>query len=186
AIIGVLASIITPAANSAVRKAKSTQCRSNLSQISKVILNYATDHQGRYPQMTNDWSAITSKYLQGSGDKVHAVFFCPAVKGESTMRNQLGDYGVNSLVLNGSRSSQIYSPSSTILMADRGANATLNLTSENDFQPVFASRRHGGKQNPEVNIVFCDGHVAGVPQDALQQALADNTIKFEKERQDSQ
>ncbi|MCF7849407.1 MAG: prepilin-type N-terminal cleavage/methylation domain-containing protein, partial [Kiritimatiellales bacterium] len=49
AIIGVLASIITPAANSAVRKAKSTQCRTNLSQISKVILNYAIDHQGRYP-----------------------------------------------------------------------------------------------------------------------------------------
>jgi len=183
AIIGILASVITPAVHSAVRKARSTKCRSNLYQLAKVILNYSIDHQGCYPRITNDWRALTAKYLPDSDDRINEVFFCPAVRGiHTTKRNRLGDYGANVLALDGSRTSQIYSHATTILLADRGVDDDLALTRPDDFQKVFDSRRHGSKTSPEVNIAFCDGHVSAVTQKELQKAFNDKKIKFQKTR----
>jgi prepilin-type N-terminal cleavage/methylation domain-containing protein/prepilin-type processing-associated H-X9-DG protein len=95
AIIAILASLIVPSAGSALDRAKTTACASNLKQISAAILSYAADNNSQLPQFNRDvtkqgdnasWvgALVLGGYIDApvseSRSKIpsNSVFRCPA------------------------------------------------------------------------------------------------------------
>lgn len=87
AIISLLAALLFPMGSKVMKRAKATQCSSNLRQIYTALSSYATDNNSYYPALTdgtNDWDkgAITP-YLplrDVQNNKANAVFICPAAE----------------------------------------------------------------------------------------------------------
>ena len=93
AIIGILAGLLVPAVMSAVSRARTLQCQSNLKQIATAVLEYSTDYNGRIlPLCISDqelyWCNILARRGLSAQNAVDlpddmrssqaSVFLCPA------------------------------------------------------------------------------------------------------------
>jgi len=124
AIIGILASMLLPALNSARQKANRAKCQNNLRQVGLALKAYATDHDGVFPWRATDswaWStAITATpasgsigadparpagalkgtwaYFQSVDNELGSpkVLFCPAERGASRAQSEV--FGLNNTV----------------------------------------------------------------------------------------
>jgi prepilin-type N-terminal cleavage/methylation domain-containing protein/prepilin-type processing-associated H-X9-DG protein len=173
AIIALLASLLVPAVNRALSRAKSVSCQSNLRQLAQGFMQYAMDHDTRLPYQQSStsvtWHVDISPYLEGfsNGDfydlaqlnrPAPGVFRCPVSK--NTIRSgNYSDYGMNYLV-NDHGGSQPYQrtlsdlPAAEVILLGDSVNCgrRLSIYSPN----AGLDPRH---TKDTANVVYVDGHV---------------------------
>lgn len=156
-IVAMLISMLTPAIGRAIAKAESVKCANNLSQVGIAVMNYAADHDNRFPQIesmpTNpvyppDGGAGTMLAVLGPYGITEATLRCPAdvklhnyfkKEGSSYMwRPTVDDELTNAPKIYIPRRGEIVPPASRLALATDFEGAT-----------------HGG----HINAVFADGHV---------------------------
>ncbi len=169
AIIAILAAILFPIFMQAKQAARRTECASNLEQISKAMLVYSTDYQGRIPRWnssTGTWDRAIWNYVRNK-----QAFSCPINMIDPTTHKTWKSEGVEYVRsyamaknVNGQIVEQAPKPSKTVLLLEKGS------------QPIFVSAdavaewfdqtygynhessskfwHDGGK-----NFSFCDGHI---------------------------
>lgn len=149
AIVGVLIGLLFPALRNARAAARTTQCLSNLRQISLAIQMYVNDSNGRLPVLqnrasTNDPLPALDTVLLREVDHQRAVFGCGA-DGKQLFESTGTSYFWN-FTVNGQDVNRLFSivggtePTRVPLLSDKEA-----------FHP---DTKDG------VNILYADGHVA--------------------------
>lgn len=174
AIISLLVGMITPAAGTALRTARSVACRNNLRQIGMALTALVADeglypaegHKGLPPERSAAWFVLLPSYL-GERDvrRAHGVFQCPATHFETPIyfdqaspksfkwNGRLDDRGRPSRYRPGS----VPDESSVLLMADAVAGET-GMGQWGHLTPGGIEwRRHGG----QVNVLYLDGSTLG-------------------------
>ncbi|MEI6084924.1 MAG: type II secretion system protein [Verrucomicrobiota bacterium] len=149
AIIGVLVGLLFPTLRNARAAAKTTQCLSNLRQISLAIQSYVNDSNGRLPVLqnrgsTNDpWPALDTVLLpEVNGSR--AVFGCPA--DDKNLFVSTGTSYFWNFTVNGQDLNRLFS----IAGGDEPTRVPL-LSDKEAFHPDTKDR---------VNILYADGHAA--------------------------
>ena len=113
AIVAILASLFLPALSKAKEKARSTQCLSNVRQLSLGLLEFVEEHDeypldGIFTRGRLLWQRAVSVELTGDSLRAYSeftkgVFNCPSVRGPGD--RQFFDYGYNSFGLGNENSS---------------------------------------------------------------------------------
>lgn len=99
ALILVLMALLAPMLMRGRESARRSACASNLTQLGGALHLYAQDYDGRFPAVTNDWTAITQLY-----SKNRQVNACPNEPAASRAQFQPGV-----LAKTGAGSMQLYS-----------------------------------------------------------------------------
>jgi prepilin-type N-terminal cleavage/methylation domain-containing protein len=176
AIIGILAAMLLPALSKAKEKARTTQCKSNLRQISLGLVLYADDGNGRYPMAggsipwnaaehtspSNSWMQQVFSYVQNTN-----IYHCPADQQPGFFTYFIGARAA--FVATGRFAAinrrQIMFPSAYVLSgdaqdffpedADRDDYTFNCVGGSTNGIPALSWQVHGKGQN----ILFDDGHV---------------------------
>jgi prepilin-type N-terminal cleavage/methylation domain-containing protein/prepilin-type processing-associated H-X9-DG protein len=175
AVIAILAAMLLPALSSARTKAQSTQCASNLRQLSVATFLYCQDNNDLLPfawynesdASDNNFSALLTPLLyhadfDGYGDFENKVFSCPKrmvepLVGPNPMRISYGMNANNSVDFpdpHTRRLAQVPNPAGTLLLAD-----VAYLYNHPPIQRLDADQV-GYKHDNRANFVFFDGHAA--------------------------
>ncbi|MBU0651160.1 type II secretion system GspH family protein [bacterium] len=75
AIIGILATMITPAIGRARERARRAKCMNNMKQIGYLISLYQMDHNEQFPDDSSNFQTLVDG-LEGKVD--NAIFLCPS------------------------------------------------------------------------------------------------------------
>jgi len=190
-ILVILLALIFPAANSALKRAKSTQCMNNLRQISQAYLNYAAANEGRYPATGNydysggsGWGAfwpdilIAEGYLneERTGER-EGVFWCPAEKNH----HGIADYGPSDNVIPHTKNVlpvvRVREPSKTILLGEvrramgdgefGGSWRILAGQWIESGEPGSSGSPLPARHDGYAYMAFCDGHVEAISEERL-------------------
>jgi len=145
AIIGILAGLLLPVLARARAAGKSTACKNNLSQISKGVLLFVSDHQV-YPDVAARPTLASGKKRLCDELKPYVpdfrAFQCPA-DNQNLFQKEGASYEWN-IILNGrtqdSLVEQLIGPSKTPMLYD--------------YENFHPPNSYGGK-----NVAFCDGSV---------------------------
>ncbi len=119
-IIALLSSLIVPAVQSSLERAKITESSSNIRQLALANLNYAVDHRGRFARAqeirnltrwhggrasTSDpfdpGTGYLSPYLGGSGRVKMCPLLLAEVEGSDSWEDGTGGYGYNAAYIGG-------------------------------------------------------------------------------------
>jgi prepilin-type N-terminal cleavage/methylation domain-containing protein/prepilin-type processing-associated H-X9-DG protein len=175
AIIALIASMIIPAVNSGLSRAKSASCRSNLRQLGLGFQMYASDYQGRIPFQQKDsgttWHVEVAPYLEGFTNadfydlaqvdsRPPGVFACPSSK--ATIRSgNYSDYGMNYMVNDYGPTQSVPQrmleqiPVSQVMLLADAVNCGRRLS---PYSPNGnMDPRHSKKY---INVLYVDGHVS--------------------------
>jgi prepilin-type processing-associated H-X9-DG protein/prepilin-type N-terminal cleavage/methylation domain-containing protein len=177
AIIGILASMLLPALNSARQVALQAQCANNLKQLGSVFHLYANENLGYLPVANesdglsvNNWVKVLAKYygleILGADSTPRPPFICPSDKDVLTTYRGMSlplSYALNyyciiqPLGVGGKKLARIKNPSETLLSCDIKNNYYIirgngGLISDSYNNPDY---RH----NNGLNILYVDGHV---------------------------
>jgi prepilin-type N-terminal cleavage/methylation domain-containing protein len=158
AIVAVLATLITPAAGTAIERARSAKCLNNLRQIGAAVQQYVADNGYRFPAIETDPPSLpedlenkgTALEVLGPYGVTQATLTCPT--DAATLRN-VEKHGTSyhfSPVL------QDETPASVKIYSRRGIFNIDNvgrLTVCTDFQAVHPGKPIG------VNVLKADGRV---------------------------
>jgi prepilin-type N-terminal cleavage/methylation domain-containing protein/prepilin-type processing-associated H-X9-DG protein len=161
AIIAVLAAILLPVFAAAREKARETSCCSNMGQVGKAFLMYASDYDDGIPQ---EWYAGGGGFLQDLQPYLRSidVFFCPSQPGEKT-----SSYGMPAWTAwapsQGAAATlaTATTPATTILLAEQWSSwfsARDPVHWRSSWWPELGNvawTRHSGA----ANYTFVDGHV---------------------------
>lgn len=184
-IIALLATLLFPAMKNVRELSHTASCMSNLSQIGKGLLAYASDNNGSLPAAkdnTKSWPQRTfmfqiNPYLGNlpattsqQQNKVcfDGVFRCRGKKDwnlAGPTDQQKTSYGMNtfsptSIPSEGKRLAAIEYPSKTLLVADVQMDGDYALRNTHYMYRDYKALRHQKKDN----ILFCDGHVETLPE----------------------
>jgi prepilin-type N-terminal cleavage/methylation domain-containing protein/prepilin-type processing-associated H-X9-DG protein len=175
AIIAILAAAVVPALSSARKKARATQCHSNLRQLSMTTFLYCQDNNDYLPfawydetdPSDNNFLSLLTPILyrvefDGYGDFETKVFTCPTrmtepLVGPNPMRISYGMNAYNSLDFPDPRTrrlAQVPNPPATLLIADVAFAYNHPPIQRPDPDQV------GYKHDNKANVVFFDGHAA--------------------------
>ncbi len=188
AIISILAAILFPVFSSARKKARSTQCLSNLNQLCKACLMYADDHDGRlfdnpypgptYGHVETYWALAVLPYVQNTD-----IFACPSwdysIKpGYYVDAPFRVGYGLSDIIANGApdRPSPIplavmRRPAETALLGDSawlwGSGAYWEDRDNDGYKEAYwcqsrlnSAYYYGRPRHMDgINVAYCDGHV---------------------------
>jgi prepilin-type N-terminal cleavage/methylation domain-containing protein/prepilin-type processing-associated H-X9-DG protein len=92
AIIALLATMLTPMVSKSIQSARTRQCASNLRQIGLGLLNYAQDHEGRFPGSATTTGSVSWHDILRLGNYVgmpvqrmgptplRGQLYCPSMK----------------------------------------------------------------------------------------------------------
>jgi prepilin-type N-terminal cleavage/methylation domain-containing protein/prepilin-type processing-associated H-X9-DG protein len=188
AIIGILASMLLPALQSAKNLAKSATCVSNLKQIGYSVAMYQVDWRGYFPgcsgfevllanldtytNIPSTTSSTTPEYAK--------IFFCPSDKGREEAKRCIWSYAANnytrwdqssdssSRAQNMKNINSITNPSNFINMGDgkRSTNSAFCFTIKT--WPIKSDSDPAGgdtwgavdfRHNKLANLLYCDTHV---------------------------
>ena len=182
-IIAILAALLMPGFNNAIKSAKGTKCAGNLKQIGAAMMAYAGENNGVFPisggaiDYNNTgsgaigWTQQLDKYLPTNGGTDLRIFQCPITsllypnsKNYGYFNGAHAAYAAAGNTSAALRQSLIQFPSKLILAGDIASNMfTLTDTDKDDYtqSPAFSdaatmAKMHSGKSN----ILFADGHVA--------------------------
>ena len=177
AIIAVLAALALPAIRNAQAQSLSVKCASNLMQLGKATLLYASDNELRLPQSSHQgdsWTNALQPYASGT-----ITFRCPADEVKTrAITYVINDYltaapcGAEYLsARNQSRLVCVQKPSQTVFFMELSKTAGtpdhLHLAdmgeNEGVFDPATISslvgvQRHGGS----ANYLFADAHAESI------------------------
>jgi prepilin-type N-terminal cleavage/methylation domain-containing protein len=184
AVLSVLAAIAVPIILSSRAKSRFALCKSNLQQVNRAVLQYANEHSGFLPEMTQNrppggwwWykeEVKTYVGLTGPSSANDKVFACPDDRGYGeTAKNtpfwKTAKFNFTSYVLNsvnlpgmphiaGRQVASIVSPEKTLLVMEWTAHAPLS----------WHRSKTGRKNTPFYNdaesmVGFVDGHIGFVP-----------------------
>lgn len=188
AIIAILAAILFPVFNNARRKARATQCLSNINQLGKACLMYADDFDGRL--FDNPWSGPTVGHVQTYWALAVLpyvqnmdIFACPAwdysIRPGSYVDAPFKvGYGLSDVIANGApdRPSPIplqvmRRPAETALIGDAawlwGSGSYWEDRDSDGYPEAYwcqsainsASWWYGRPRHMDgINVFFCDGH----------------------------
>lgn len=170
AIIAILASILFPVFVNAKNAARRSECASNMGQLCRAMLSYASDYQGRVPNWNGaggTWDRVIWGYVKSKN-----VFSCPNnLMNPSTHKRWVDANGqlikIRSYAMAKNVSAQLVEqapkPSKTVLLLEKGAQpmfVTADSVAEwfdqtygYDRDPQSKFWHDGGK-----NFAFCDGH----------------------------
>jgi prepilin-type N-terminal cleavage/methylation domain-containing protein/prepilin-type processing-associated H-X9-DG protein len=173
AIIAILAAILFPVFVTAKRAAYQAQCVSNLGQLTRAIMMYASDNQGRIPRWKSLDSASqvwdTSVYSYVKNKK---VFSCPVNLVDSTGRPWSATYHdvvIRSYSMPKNISAQVVEqaprPSLTVLLFEKGSRP---FGQSSDSTGEWFDQTYGYGKDPSHKFwhnggkvfAFCDGHAA--------------------------
>lgn len=182
----VLAAVIVPAVLRGRARTRMTQCMANLQQISRAVMLYANDHDGRLPAMASApipgaWWHYREQVkgylgLRGPASPQETVFGCPSDRGygdgaeapvpfRRSRKHLFTSYvfnGVNHLPglpnVAGRELSSLKEPEKTLLVLEWTAHAPLS----------WHRSRTGRANTPFYNnaesvVAFADGRVALIP-----------------------
>lgn len=149
AIIAILAAILFPVFAKAREKARQSTCLSNCKQISLAILQYAQDHDERFPMLYSQPANTADRVglIQSTQPytKSFQVHDCPSSDGKSST-SYLGSasYGYNPYLINsgfGARLADVQRSAETVLMADvlQDRNAPGRLLTAESFGPMLTA-----------------------------------------------
>lgn len=168
AIIAILAAILFPVFVSARAAASRIKCLSNVEQLSKALIIYATDHQGRIPDWTSPsgiWDKAVWNYVRNK-----EVFTCPINRfNPSTHQPWPANVVVRSYCMAKNVARQITDqcprPSWTVLLFEKGSQPIFTMS---DSVAEWFDQTYGyAHDNPASfwhdrgkNFAYCDGHAA--------------------------
>lgn len=174
AIIAILAAILFPIFLSSKAAARRSECMSNVGQLSKAMLIYSSDYQGRIPHWwsnssNSSWDTAISKFVRNK-----TMFACPInVLNPSTHKRWVDANGKPALVrsyampqnVSGQLVEQAPKVSATVLLLEKGSQligAQADATAEWFDQTYGYNRESAGKfwHGEGKNFAFCDGHAA--------------------------
>lgn len=179
AILALLSALMLPTINNVLAMSRSTQCLSNLRQISSALLSFSQDRDNEILRWVDDgpdfWYNVLAKngYMPYANGK--AVWRCPANKtgimnpGETGSAGSNMTYAINAVWPSASydhksgpsyptgsayrnKLSQLESPSKTISVCD--GKSWLIADSVGSVKATAAGNHSGG-----MNAAFWDGHV---------------------------
>lgn len=173
-IIAVLAGLLIPSLKNSIQSARSSQCTSNLRQISLALEAYAGENDQLYPKIYDgvtkhttwmwDLAPYAGMATNSMGPtplpRAAGIFVCPAYKPRG---DRAVTYAYNTYIMPDTgwgwnyRKLSVPTPSKTILLAEIDKNA-------DTFWPTAAedvSRRH---PNKSANYLFADGHVENIKE----------------------
>ena len=178
-VVGVLAALALPAIRNARAQSLSVKCASNMMQLGKATLLYASDNELCLPDGSHgidSWTNSLQPYASGT-----ITFRCPADEVKTRARTfVINDYltavpcGAEYLsALNQSHLVNVQKPSQTVFfmelsktagtpdhlhLADMGENE--GEISPTSFSSLVGVERHPGKK---ANYLFADAHVEAIP-----------------------
>ncbi|MDD2707316.1 MAG: prepilin-type N-terminal cleavage/methylation domain-containing protein [Verrucomicrobiae bacterium] len=180
AILAVLFSLLLTSISKAKDKARQIVCMNNLRQIGTALNIYATDNDGRLPNLwAADWlqcfwpqvGPLLGEPMTVLADKYKTrIYKCPAEKYVGTVLGQGPVYALNYKLKDASRSnaslyagcalSEISNPGNTLLVGDAffmasWSNSSSQISTVNESQAGIGYRHSGG-----ANLLFVDGHAA--------------------------
>lgn len=195
AIIAVLAAFALPAINKARAQSLAVKCSSNMMQIGKATLLYASDHELCLPDSSHgidSWTNSLQPYASGT-----ITFKCPAdeVKGRGrtfVINDYLTAAPCNAeylSVLNQGRLVNVEKPSQTVFFMElsKGYGASsppdhLHLAQyypgqigASDFASQVGVERHPGKK---ANYLFADAHCESLAWSDVKVRMADAGTRF--------
>jgi prepilin-type N-terminal cleavage/methylation domain-containing protein/prepilin-type processing-associated H-X9-DG protein len=173
AIIAILAAILFPIFLSAKAAAYKSTCCSNIGQLSKAMLAYATDYQGRIPDwQTPDppqanvplviWDQTIWGYVKNK-----QIFSCPLNRIDSSGKPYAPTVMLRSYCLPKNVARQFVEqaprPSATVLLYEKGSQPVFT---QPDSTGEWFTQTYGYSQDPPSkfwhdqgkNFAFCDGH----------------------------
>jgi len=167
AIIAILAAILFPIFLTAKAAAQRTTCTSNMSQLTRAMLAYSSDYQGRIPDWSSPagiWDLAIFKWVKNT-----KVFTCPV----NRLRYDGRPYPPNSiprsycLPKNVARQlvEQAPRPTKTVLLYEKGSQLIFTYA---DSTGEWFDQTWGYGRDPAdkfwhsngKNFAFCDGHAA--------------------------
>lgn len=199
AIIGMLAAILIPVTGRVRDSARSSQCVSNLRQLTQAALLYAQDNNGRLPPTYNSpagnarawWQYLYPDYCDGA-----SVFKCPAdetefsggatfIRDGRTLADGKVSYGIpgtggtDGLKAADKRLASFTSPSRMCLFTDfEHADRRLSQSWFGNW-PQYVNQMifpHGGNQ--KANFAFLDGHIVLLTRAEVQAANTARSYNF--------
>jgi hypothetical protein len=186
-LIAVLAAVLSPTLNTAVRSSRKSKCISNMRQLSIALFAYAADHDGYLPAGAGNpdpdkqngigWSIVLQKLMEVPDQGLYRnnpsdVFICPEYK--RTYASKSIPYNTYLMNVSGStvtvsfRLGQCSRPSETILIAEAGPTGSSGVcTSGNVKTSNYFDWRHLGDVQ---NVVFVDGSLSSLSKSATSDA----------------
>lgn len=169
AIIAIMAALLFPIFLAAKATAAKTKCMSNIGSLSKAMLLYSADYQGRIPDWVSPqgkfWDSMIWKHVKNP-----EVFTCPVNRVNPwTHRPWPGDVTVRSYCMVKNVAGQIIDgcpkSSATVLLMEKGSQP---IFTQADSVAEWFDQTYGyGHDNPNSfwhnkgkNFAFCDGHSA--------------------------
>jgi len=162
AIIAILAAILFPVFAKAREKARQSSCASNLKQLGLSMMQYKQDYDEAYPLSypatgpggtqttvvgnTFWWMDVLAPYTKNI-----QVFRCPSGDRGDCCVHVLNSYAPNAQMSAGVKDADVPVPSSTFMIADCAANATIY---PQDTKGAVAYRH-----SEKFNGAYMDGHV---------------------------
>jgi prepilin-type N-terminal cleavage/methylation domain-containing protein/prepilin-type processing-associated H-X9-DG protein len=173
AIIGILASMLLPALQTAKSAARDTSCINNQKQIFLALFAYSNDFEETFPVMwdattsPDEWQDKVNHYLGGehTSDAIHPykevdVWWCPSAK---NLGGGARHYGLNYFLKDSHwdySSKAPSNPSITLLMGEMNDNADAvmyNVYAE--FEGDVLCRLRVNHTSLNSNLLYVDGHV---------------------------
>ena len=177
AIIAILAAILFPVFARARENARRSSCQSNLKQIGFGILQYSQDFDETLPRMFvaepgpvyRHWAQIIQPYVKST-----QVFDCPSqdYKWTGVFGSEKLSYGMNATF------DTSYAFGNVIILPRFAkVSETVLVTESNNFRATFTGglldvaspdRKVKYRHFDMANVLFLDGHVKSMRQDALE------------------
>jgi len=184
AIIAILAGILFPVFAKAREKAEQADCISNINQMAKALVMYATDYDQKLTRSWYDadasggWATNASKVVDGSGDynwayaltsytKSFQIFTCKAFPNDQNWDGRVGpgtgstgiSYGYNAdLDQAGYKYTRISYPAQTVMLYDSAENVDPFMrynTTNNWLQARVRANHNGDEVSGGLDTGFC-------------------------------